>query len=109
MRATSNEMDPDARNDDVQFDLHDEEEDIVLPFPDVEEGTAHQAVRVQTKRQLSERKYTIGYHHGKMNPLPSTWKYPRGITLIHLINLWLIGDKEQNVPPIRNDAMGSAF
>lgn len=100
MRATSNEMDSDARNDDVQFDLHDEEEDIVLPFPDVEEGTAHQAVRVQTKRQLSERKYTIGYHHGKMNPLPSTWKYPRGITLIHLINLWLIGDKEQNVPPL---------
>ena len=35
-----------------------------------------------------------------MNPLPSTWKYPRGITLIHLINLWLIGDKEQNVPPL---------
>lgn len=43
MRATSNEMDPDARNDDVQFDLHDEEEDIVLPFPDVEEGTAQNA------------------------------------------------------------------
>lgn len=43
MRATSNEMDPDARNDDVQFDLHDEEEDIVLPFPDVEESTAQNA------------------------------------------------------------------
>ena len=100
--STIPEIDPGSGDNNIhaEFDLYDDEEDVVLPFPDVDEGTANEAIRVQTKRQLSERKYTIGYHHGKMNPLPSTWKYPRGITLIHLINLWLIGDKEQNVPPL---------
>ena len=46
MRATSNEMDPDARNDDVQFDLHDEEEDIVL------RGAARFAARFIAENKL---------------------------------------------------------
>ena len=77
-----------------------EEEDVVIPIKDVDAATADQLVQVQTKKQLQARQYTIGYHHGRMNPLPASWQYPTGITLIQLINLWLIGVKEKNVPPL---------
>ena len=42
----------------------------------------------------------MGYHNGKLNPLPSTWKYTNGCTMIQLMNLWLIGKREENVPSL---------
>ena len=82
------------------FDIEDEEDtEIVIPI--LSESTADQLAQERTKKKLMERKFTIGFHHGKLNPLPSTWRYPKGITLIHLINLWLIGQKDDNVPPMR--------
>lgn len=50
--------------------------------------------------ELKERKYTIGWHHGKYNPLPSTWRYPERCTMLQLIYLWLIGVEDLNVPPL---------
>jgi len=83
----------------AHFELSNEEdEDIVLPF--VDDGTLDQLTSKRTSQQLKARKFTIGYHHGKLNPLPSTWRYPKGITLIQLINLWLLGVNDQNVPPL---------
>lgn len=84
----------------AHFELSNEEdEDIVLPF--VDDGTLHQLTSKRTIQQLKARKLTLGYHHGILNPLPSTWRYPIGITLIQLINLWLLGVIDQNVPPLR--------
>ena len=57
-------------------------------------------VRECTKKQLEKRQLSIGFHHGQLNPLPSAWRYPHGMTLIQLMNLWLIGIREDNVPPL---------
>ncbi len=82
------------------FELFEEDgNDIVLPL--VDEGTIDQMVGQRTSKQLKAHHYTVGLHHGKLNPLPPNWTYPKGITLIQLINLWLLGGgKEQNVPPL---------
>ena len=42
-----------------------------------------------------------GYHHSFWNPLPSSWVYPKGLTVIELCNLWLLGNKKESVPPLR--------
>ena len=47
------------------------------------------------------RKLKVGYHHGKFNPLPASWRYPPGLTLIQLINLWLIGSPKEHIPQLR--------
>jgi hypothetical protein len=80
------------------MDEEEEEDEVVIPF--IDEATANQLSRERTKKQLKTRQYTVGFHHGKLNPLPSNWRYPKGLTLIQLINLWLIGVRDQNVPPL---------
>ena len=90
----------DSIEESAHFELScEEDEDIVLPF--VDDGTLDQLTSKRTSQQLKARKSTLGYHHGILNPLPSTWRYPKGITLIQLINLWLLGVIDQNVPPLR--------
>ena len=60
-------------------------------------GARDRIVRQKTSKQMKSRTFTIGYHHGKLNPLPSTWKYPNSCTIIQLIDLWLIGNRKENV------------
>ncbi len=80
----------------AHFELSNEEdEDVVLPF--VDDVTLDQLTSKRTSLQLKARKFTIDYHYGILNPLPSTWCYPKGITLIQVINLWLLGVNDQNV------------
>ncbi len=63
------------------FELFEEDDnDIVLPL--VDEGTIDQMVGQRTSKQLKGRQYTVGLHHGKLNPLPPNWTYPKGITPI---------------------------
>lgn len=82
------------------FDINNEDvEDIVLSL--ASDGAIDQLTRERTRKQLKERKITIGWHHGRMNPLPADWQYPNGVTLIQLINLWLIGIQRDNVPPLQ--------
>lgn len=80
------------------LDEDEEEDEVVIQF--IDEATSNQLSLDRTKKQLKLRKYTVGLHHGRLNPLPSEWRYPKGLTLIQLINLWLIGVKDQNVPPL---------
>ena len=80
------------------LDEDEEEDEVVIQF--VDEATSNQLSLDRTKKQLKLRKYSVGLHHGRLNPLPSEWRYPKGLTLIQLINLWLIGVKDQNVPPL---------
>ena len=73
------------------FELYDvDDDDILLPLV-ADEGTIDQLLQQRTSKQLEARQYTIGFHNGKLNPLPASWRYPKGITLIQLINLWLLG------------------
>ena len=63
--------------------------------------TREQIIREKTRCQLKRRKLTLGLHHGKLNPLPSTWTFPKKMSVIHLINMWLLGNKKENVPPLK--------
>ena len=51
--------------------------------------------------QVKERKLTFGWHHGKLNPLPSTGEFPKNMTLINMMNMWLLGIKKENVQPFK--------
>ena len=84
-----------------EFYSEDDNMDIDLTFEfDVDEGTMDQLKAKRMKELLKARQYTCGNHHGKFNPLPSSWRYPNKMTFIDLINLWLLGGgKELNVPP----------
>jgi hypothetical protein len=85
-----------------EFYCEDDEDDVELPL-DIDEGTREQLNAERTQSLLKARVYTLGNHHGKLNPLPPMWRYPNKITLIDLINLWLLGGgKQQNVPPLFN-------
>ena len=63
-------------------------------------GARDRIVRQKTSKQMKSCTSTMGYRHGKLNPLPSTWKYPNGCTMIQLMNLWLVGNRKENVPPL---------
>ena len=39
-------------------------------------------------------------HHGKLNLLLSTWEFPKGLTMINLMNMWLMGNIKENTPPL---------
>jgi hypothetical protein len=84
-------------------ELYDEDDDdIVLPLV-ADEGTIDQLVQRRTTKQLKERVYSVGLHHGQLNTLPGRWKYPNKLSLIQLINLWLLGGgQKSNVPPLKN-------
>ena len=81
-----------------------EEEDIVLALDEPERMAPNKRARIikeLTTHQLASRKIKVGYHHGQFNPLPASWKLPKGLTVIQLVNLWLVGSKKEHVPPLR--------
>ena len=43
----------------------------------------------------------VGLHHGQFSPLLASWRYLKGLTVIQLIHLWLIGSPKEHVPPLR--------
>ena len=51
-------------------------------------------IRDRTTQQFKKQKLTVGLHHGKLNPLPSTWKFSKGLTMINLINMFLMGNRK---------------
>ena len=63
-------------------------------------GTRDIIVRQKTIKQMKICTLIIRYHHGKLNPFPSTWQYKNGCTVIQLMNLWLIGNRKENVPTL---------
>ena len=48
--------------------------------------------------QLKKREFKIGYHHNKLNPLPSNFVFPK-MTPPQLITNWFLGNVEGNIPP----------
>ena len=58
------------------------------------------------KREVSvektkKRKFTVGYHHGKLNYLPSNYQFPL-TACFQLIENWLLGILFNNVIPLFN-------
>ena len=47
---------------------------------------------------VKRRKFTIGMHHGRLNPLPADFKFPSQ-TLQQLVVNYLLGDSAKNSPP----------
>ena len=63
-------------------------------------------IKQATKEQIASRKIKVGFHHGHFNPLPASWKIPKGLTVIQLMNLWLVGSENEHVPPFRKLTRG---
>ena len=63
-------------------------------------GARDKIVRQKTSKQMKSRTLTMGYHHGKLYPLPSTWQYLNGCTVIKIIKFLLRGNRKENVPPL---------
>ena len=89
--------------DAVVFFLEDEDKgsNNMVDNPNIlSTGARDRIVRQKTRKQMKSFTSTMGYHHGKLNPCPSTWQYPNSCTMIQLMNLWLIGNRKENVPPL---------
>jgi len=52
-----------------------------------------------SSESVKRRKLKVGYHHGKLNPLPKNWKFS-SMTSLMLIQNWFIGDLNRNIPPL---------
>ena len=63
-------------------------------------GAIKRIVRHNSIKKKKSCTLTMGYDHGKLNALPSTWQYLNSCTVIQLMNLWLISNRKENVPPL---------
>ena len=97
--------DPGTLQHDVGYCVSDnDEQDIILELDEPERMAPAKRARIikaHTKEQLASRKIKVGFHHGHFNPLPASWKIPKGLTVIQLVSLWLVGSKNDHVPPLR--------
>ena len=95
--------DPADLGDSGEFVSDDEEEDIGLMLDEPEQMPPRKRARIireRTKEQLANRKIKVGFHHGQFNPLPASWKFPKGLTVIQLAGLWLVGSEKEHIPPL---------
>ena len=81
--------------------LDNKEEDVILALRDAHSTVATRAVQRRTQKQLSNRTVKVGFHHGHFNLLSLMWVYPKGLTVIQLARLWLIGSEKEHVPSLR--------
>ena len=61
-------------------------------------------VKKANKNILAGRKkhgMYYGFHHGHINPLMETWRYPKHMSLKSLMSLWLVGVPRDQVPPLK--------
>ena len=89
--------------DDVVLFLEDEDKganNMVDNHNLLSTGVRDRILRQKTSKQMKSRTLTMGYNHGKLNPFTSTWQYLNVCTVIQLMNLWLIVNMKENVPPL---------
>ena len=58
-------------------------------------------IRDKMTQELRKRKLTVGLQNGNLNPLPSTWEFSEGFTMINLMNMWFMGNRKENTPPLQ--------
>jgi hypothetical protein len=64
------------------------------------EGVSDQQRRERSMVIVKSRGFTVGAHHGHITTFPPNWKYPKGMNLLSLIDLWLIGIPRLMIPPM---------
>jgi hypothetical protein len=52
-----------------------------------------------TKRLVQNRTQTVGLVNGRWTVLPRNYEFPKGMTMEHLINSWLLSDTQTRIPP----------
>ena len=57
-------------------------------------------VNQRAQEQVASHKLKVGYHHGQVSPIPAWWRHPKGLTVIQIINFWLVGATEEHVLPL---------
>jgi hypothetical protein len=89
------------------FDVE-EEEDVLITIQEEEvmhSDMLQKAIRTRTEEQMKRRKIDngiiVGFHHGVLNPLPSSWRYPKKMNVIQMITLYQIGCKAEGVPALK--------
>ena len=50
------------------------------------------------KMVMKRRRFSIGFHNGKLQVLPPLWDFPK-MTAKQLIDNWCVGDNKSGVPP----------
>jgi len=63
-----------------------------------ERATKQKEYNHKTKQVVKKRKFTVGFDHSKLSPLPATFKWPKMTTFQLCVN-WLIGNVEESIPP----------
>lgn len=74
--------------------------DLNEDFLEEERQIKRKRVRERAEESVNKRIFTVGFHHGAMNPLPPNYIFP-SMTLSQLITNWCLGDKGANIPPLR--------
>ena len=85
-----------SEEDEIEFTLEVEREMCEL--------LKQKAIKEKTQKQLKERKKSFvacGFHHGHLNPLPASWKYPKGLRLFQMITVFLMGSPSEGVPALK--------
>ncbi|GFH55956.1 hypothetical protein CTEN210_12433 [Chaetoceros tenuissimus] len=73
--------------------------DETIEATDNDSNTFHMETNeLESQHMLKKRKFTIGFHHGQLNPLPPNYEFP-SMSCASLVRNWFIGDSERNVPP----------
>ncbi|KAL3793017.1 hypothetical protein ACHAWO_008273 [Cyclotella atomus] len=102
--AVGNRGDDD--DDDVSFAGLAEE---VVDFTPEEETVLHEqaldaAAKERSRQHIEKRKKNqilVGYHKGVLTPLLPEFKYHKKMNLKEMIDLWLVGNRAEHVPPFR--------
>lgn len=92
--------------------IMDEDDDMAAAADAADDGDDDLPINVEQrallkKRRLNEvsyaltkrRLFKVGYHHGTLNVLPQDYKFT-SMTVVQLINCWLLGDSSRNIPAL---------
>ncbi len=94
----------DEEGDPYFFKTCDVDEEVVITFEEcltaAQQESAQKSRVAETRRQLKRRKLTVGFHHGKLNVLPASWKYPK-MNLVQLIHLYQMGSPSEGITALR--------
>ena len=71
------------------------------PNPFLSAMTQASINRDRTTQKFKKQTFTVGLNNGKLNPLPSTWEFPKGLTMINLMNMWIMVNRKENIPPLQ--------
>jgi len=82
----------------LEEDYFDDDFDTKNDLTETEKSMRREKEREASNNAVAARKYTLGFHHGRLNPLPADFQWPKMTTQQLCIN-WLVGNRLDNIPP----------